>query len=140
MLNHDFKGTVLNLQAKVAQLDDTNDALSADLTHIHQSLMSIPYRCKQTSETQGRTRHSALSAVMETLGHLFPQAIICSLDLDVAFVPCLLLLVLYQLSEGDPQNVLNFGPLQIRFSSDIMLHIRALNALVPRGSDLTAQN
>ena len=46
-------------------------------------------------------------------------------------------------SEGDPQNVLNFGPLLIRFSSDIMLHmlhIGALNALVPRGSDLTAKN
>ena len=95
MLNHDFKGTVLNLQAKVAQLDETNDVLSADLTHIHQSLMSIPYRCKQISTTQGRTKHSALSAVMDTLVLLFPQAIICSLDLDVGFVPCLLHLVLY---------------------------------------------
>ena len=37
MLNHDFKGTVLNLQAKVAQLDETDDALSADLTHIHRA-------------------------------------------------------------------------------------------------------
>ena len=97
MLNHDFKGTVLNLQSKVAQLDETNDSLQADLTHIHQSLMSIPYRCKQTSKTQGCTKYSALSAVMETLAHLFPQAIICSLDLDVGFVPCLLHLVLYQL-------------------------------------------
>ena len=42
--------------------------------------------------------------------------------------------------EGDPQNVLNFGTLLIRFSSDIMLHIGALNALSPRGSDLIAKN
>ena len=48
MLNHDFKGTVLNLQAKVAQLDENADALSADLVHTHHSLMSFPYRCKHT--------------------------------------------------------------------------------------------
>ena len=41
--------------------------------------------------------------------------------------------------EGDPQNVLNFGTLPIQVSSDIMLHIGALNALAPRGSDLTAK-
>ena len=45
-----------------------------------------------------------------------------------------------QQAEGDPQNVLNFGTLLIRVSSDIMLHIGALNALAPRGSDLTAKN
>ena len=73
MLNHDFKGTVLNLQAKVAQLDETNDVLSADLTHIHQSLMSIPYRCKQISKTQGCTKHSAsIKCCYGNLGAFIP--------------------------------------------------------------------
>ena len=43
-------------------------------------------------------------------------------------------------SEGAPQNVLNFDPSRICFLSDIMLHIGALSALTPRGSDLTAKN
>ena len=43
-------------------------------------------------------------------------------------------------TEGDLQNVLNFGPLLIRFLSDFMLHIGALSALAPRGSDLIAEN
>ena len=42
--------------------------------------------------------------------------------------------------EGAPQNVLNFGPHRIRFLSDFMLHIGALSALAPWGSDLTAEN
>jgi hypothetical protein len=44
------------------------------------------------------------------------------------------------LTEGDLQNVLNFAPPRICFLSDIMLHISALSALTPRGSDLTAKN
>ena len=43
-------------------------------------------------------------------------------------------------SEGAPQNVLNLAPPRICFLSDIMLHIGALSALTPRGSDLTAEN
>ena len=54
--------------------------------------------------------------------------------------PVLLLLSPLLLSEGAPHNVLNFDPPRICFLSDFMLHIGALSALTPRGSDLTAEN
>ena len=54
------------------------------------------------------------------------------------FLP--VIITLFMCTEGDPQNVLNFGPHRIRFLSDFMLHIGALSALAPRGSDLTAEN
>ena len=42
--------------------------------------------------------------------------------------------------EGAPQNVLDFDHPRICFLSVIMLHIGALSALTPRGSDRTAEN
>ena len=95
VLSHDFKGTVLSLESHLAQLQG-NAALSAELSHITHSIMSIKYRCS-TAPLKQEGLSTALQPMLAQLALLFPEVEFQVLAIDVAIVPCLLHLALHQL-------------------------------------------
>jgi len=99
MLSHDFKGTVLNLEAEVVLLNcngQFHTTLLAELHHIMHSITSINHRCTIAPMAQ-ESDSSSLLHLQATLKCLFPEVEFHVLDLDVAIAPCLLHLVLHQI-------------------------------------------
>lgn len=99
MLSHDFKGTVLNLEAEVALLNSSghfHTKLLAELHHIMHSITSIKHRSMIAPMAKGKDSSSLLQ-LQATLKCLFPEVEFHVPDLDVVIAPCLLHLVLYQI-------------------------------------------
>ena len=98
MLSHDFKGTVLNLESHLAQVEGF-EQLAAQLAHIVHSIMSIKYRCTDRPLKLGG-QSTALGPLLAKLALLFPEIAfqgLSILDIDAEIVPCLLHLALHQL-------------------------------------------
>ena len=97
MLSHDFKGSILSLETHLAQLGG-NAQLSSELSHILHSIMAIKHRSATTPlKMKPEGQSAALDPLLVDLALLFPEVKFQGLDVDVAIVPCLLHLALYQL-------------------------------------------
>ena len=96
MLSHDFKGTVLNLESQLSQLEG-HEALTAELHHILHSIMSIKYRYAMDPRKHQEADSTRLFELMKTMALLFPDVEFSNMDVEAAIVPCLLHLVVHQL-------------------------------------------
>jgi len=98
MLSHDFKGTVLNLESQLSQLEG-HEALTAELHHILHSIMSIKYRGRLDTVKHQEADSTRLADLMTTMALLFSDVTFNTIagDVEVVIVPCLLHLVVHQL-------------------------------------------
>jgi len=96
MLSHDFKGTVLNLESHLSQLEG-HEALTAELHHILHSIMSIKYRYAMDPRKHQEADSTRLFDLMKTMALLFPEVEFSNMDVEAAIIPCLLHLVVHQL-------------------------------------------
>jgi len=111
MMSHDFKGSVLNVQAQATILEGSA-VLCAELEHVVHSICSIKYRMEIASgvfsgaDARAQPLESdlvsaSLKPILFTLALMFPTASFPSmdtpLDIHLLMVPCLLHLALHQI-------------------------------------------